>query len=124
MSQLTLEQRVTELERLVARLWAKSENNGPVAEKDWRSTIGMFANDPIWEQIVEEGRKYARRTGSEPFVAAQDQSAPGTQRQRRYNSFGSAKRKPPARRKYALKIVTGKAGLDIGEDRRRNSKPP
>ncbi len=57
MSQLTLEQRVAELERLVAQLMARSGNNGPVAQKDWRSTIGMFANDPIWEQIVEEGRK-------------------------------------------------------------------
>jgi hypothetical protein len=57
MSKPTLEERVTELERLVAQLLARPESNGLGAPKDWRSTIGMFADDPIWEQIVEEGRK-------------------------------------------------------------------
>ena len=57
MSKPTLEERVTELERRVAELLAARESNGQAAPKDWRSTIGMFANDPIWEEIVEEGRK-------------------------------------------------------------------
>jgi hypothetical protein len=57
MSKPTLEERVTELERLVAQLMAKTESNGPAGSKDWRSTIGMFADDPFWDEVVEEGRK-------------------------------------------------------------------
>lgn len=55
-SKPTLEERVAELERLVAQLLARLESAPPPA-KDWRSTIGMFANDPHWDEVVEEGRK-------------------------------------------------------------------
>jgi len=54
----TLEERVASLEHQVAELSKRllpGEKFPP--EKDWRSTIGMFANDPIMKEIDEEGRK-------------------------------------------------------------------
>jgi hypothetical protein len=43
---------VTALEKSVARLVAR-----PRPKKDWRSTVGMFDNDPVMRKIQEEGRK-------------------------------------------------------------------
>lgn len=54
----TLEERVAALEHQVAQLSRRllpGEKLPP--EKDWRSTLGMFANDPIMKEIIEEGRK-------------------------------------------------------------------
>ena len=50
----TLEERVAALEETVARLLSQSDS--VVAKKDWRSTLGMFADDPIMKEIDEEGR--------------------------------------------------------------------
>ena len=51
-----LEQRVATLEREVQELKAiVAKRNG---EKDWQSTIGMFADDPEFEEIVRLGREY------------------------------------------------------------------
>ena len=58
MSQQTLEERVATLEHQVEQLTKRllpGEKRPP--EKDWRSTVGMFANDPIMKEIIEEGRK-------------------------------------------------------------------
>ncbi len=58
MSPQTLEERVTALEQQLERLAERllpGEKLPP--KKDWRSTIGMFANDPIMKEIDEEGRK-------------------------------------------------------------------
>lgn len=55
MANTTLEERVTTLERQVAGLMERIL--APPPEKDWRSTIGMFANDPVMREIQEEGRK-------------------------------------------------------------------
>ena len=57
MSQQTLEQRVAALEQQVARLSNLLPGEKLPPEKDWRSTLGMFANDPIMKEIDEEGRK-------------------------------------------------------------------
>ncbi|MEX2091056.1 MAG: hypothetical protein WD971_00185 [Pirellulales bacterium] len=57
-SQQTLEERVATLEHQVEQLTKRllpGEKLPP--EKDWRSTVGMFANDPIMKDIIEEGRK-------------------------------------------------------------------
>ena len=52
MSQTTLEERVAALERQVVRL----KQLAP-PKKDWRRTLGMFADDPILKEIDEETRK-------------------------------------------------------------------
>ena len=51
----TLEERVAALEATVAQLL--SQSNSGVARKDWRSTLGMFADDPIMKEIDAEGRR-------------------------------------------------------------------
>jgi hypothetical protein len=51
----TLEERVAALEETVALLL--SQTDSVVAKKDWRSTLGMFADDPILKEIDEEGRR-------------------------------------------------------------------
>jgi hypothetical protein len=67
MTQATLEQRVSTLEKELAELRAVVTNGQ--GEKDWRSTIGMFAGDDVMREIFEEALKYreanrrqARRT--------------------------------------------------------------
>jgi hypothetical protein len=55
MSQTALEERVAILERQMAQLLTQAEHDRP--QKDWRSTVGMFTNDPVMKQIQEEGRK-------------------------------------------------------------------
>ena len=54
MAEATLEERVSALEKLVAQFMVGSKSRGP---KDWRSTIGMFGNDPIQKRIDAAGRK-------------------------------------------------------------------
>jgi hypothetical protein len=51
----TLEERVAALEETVALLLSRSDS--VVAKKDWRSTLGMIADDPIMKEIDEEGRR-------------------------------------------------------------------
>ena len=51
----TLEERVAALEDTVALLL--SQTDSVVAKKDWRSTLRMFADDPIMKEIDEEGRR-------------------------------------------------------------------
>lgn len=55
MSETTLENRVATLEKQVAELMEQVLK--PPVEKDWLSTIGMFADDPVMREIQEEGRK-------------------------------------------------------------------
>ena len=54
-SVIALEQRVDVLEKRVAEVSARIL--APMPEKDWRSTLGMFAGDPVMREIDEEGRK-------------------------------------------------------------------
>jgi hypothetical protein len=55
MLSITLEERVTQLERFVDELRHRSDAS--VRKKDWRRTIGMFDGDPIMKEIIEEGRR-------------------------------------------------------------------
>jgi hypothetical protein len=55
MSETTLENRVATLEKQVAELMEQVLK--PPVEKDWRSTIGMFADDPVMREIQEVGRR-------------------------------------------------------------------
>jgi len=52
----TLEERVATLERELTALKQKVEQ-GPSA-RDWRRSVGIFADDPVFEEMVREGRKY------------------------------------------------------------------
>ncbi len=52
---LTLEERVVALEEIVAQLLSQSDS--AVANKDWRSTLGMFTDDSIMKEIDEERRR-------------------------------------------------------------------
>jgi hypothetical protein len=61
MSQPTLDERVAALEQEVARLNKLQPGERRPPEKDWRSTLGMFAGDPIMKEIIEEGRRIRER---------------------------------------------------------------
>ena len=66
MSQATLEDRVTDLEKTVANLIA--ELHTVDVKKEWRTIVGLFNDDPIAKAIDEEGRKIrqADRLQDEP----------------------------------------------------------
>jgi hypothetical protein len=57
MPQHSLEERVTALEQEVARLTRQKQPGDEPGRDDWKSTVGMFANDPIMKEIDEEARK-------------------------------------------------------------------
>jgi hypothetical protein len=62
MSQPSLEERVVALEHQVEELTKRLLPGAKLPpKKDWRSTVGMFANDPIMKEIIEEGRKIRER---------------------------------------------------------------
>ena len=64
MGQQTLEDRVGAIEKTLAQLLAQLDS--PDKKKDWRSTIGMFADDPVMRQIQKEGQKIRRAERQEP----------------------------------------------------------
>jgi hypothetical protein len=62
-----LESRVAALERELARL--KTAGQAPIPGKDWRRTVGMFAQDEFMQrvfaealQLREQERKRVKRT--------------------------------------------------------------
>ena len=63
----TLEKRVEELERKVAELSAKP--GLWTRKKDWRRTIGIFENDPDFEEAVRLGREYREQQTYEKEIA-------------------------------------------------------
>ena len=63
----TLEKRVEELEKQVAELKTRlTSSNGT---KDWRRTIGLFQNDPDFEEAVRLGREYREQQTYEREIA-------------------------------------------------------
>jgi hypothetical protein len=50
-----LERRVSKLERLVDELSQRSATK-PLG--GWRKSLGRFANDPVFDEIVRLGREY------------------------------------------------------------------
>ncbi len=55
MNEPSLEERVAVLERELTEV--KSKLAAP-QNKDWLSTFGAFANDPLFDEIVQAGRDY------------------------------------------------------------------
>ena len=51
-----LERRVNALEKKVAQLSAQPARSN--RKRDWQRTIGIFQNDPDFEEAVRLGRKY------------------------------------------------------------------
>jgi hypothetical protein len=66
MSEATIEQRLERLERIVDELRQQATRRpDQPGRDDWRRTIGMFANDPIADEIIDETlkiREEERRT--------------------------------------------------------------
>lgn len=57
MFQPTREERIAALEKEVARLSRQFRPDEEPGRDDWKSAVGMFANDPIVKEIDEEARK-------------------------------------------------------------------
>lgn len=55
-SAATLEERVSELERLIAVVLRQAEPS-LVRKKDWQRTVGMFDGDPLMREIVATGHR-------------------------------------------------------------------
>jgi hypothetical protein len=69
MSQMSVEERISALERTVAQLVQSRDAASPV--KDWKRTVGMFSGnelmkeiDAAGQRIREEDRQRARRRGN------------------------------------------------------------
>jgi hypothetical protein len=61
MSQPTLDQRFAALEQEIARLSKLQAGEKRSPERDWRSTLGIFAGDAIMKEIIDEGRTIRQR---------------------------------------------------------------
>ena len=57
MSQQTLEERVRALEEKFDQLVRRLRPDAEPGRDEWKSTVGMFANDPIMKEILDEARK-------------------------------------------------------------------
>jgi hypothetical protein len=55
MSQTTVEERISALERTVAELVQSRRTTGRV--KDWKRTVGMFSGNELMKEIDAAGRK-------------------------------------------------------------------
>lgn len=55
MGEQPLEKRVEVLEREVERL--KVQMGGTEVARDWRVTVGMFKDDPVFREISDAGKK-------------------------------------------------------------------
>ena len=63
----TLEERVTVLEKKVALLAAQDDRSA--RKKDWRRTIGIFRDDPTFDEVVRLGREYREQQTYEKEIA-------------------------------------------------------
>jgi hypothetical protein len=52
MTPITLEQRVERLERIVEEM--RSRALGQPGRDDWQASVGMFADDPVAKEIIDE----------------------------------------------------------------------
>jgi hypothetical protein len=63
----TLEQRVAELEKMVAEL--RSQPTPTAKKKDWRRTVGVFKDDPDFDEAMRLGREYREQQTYEKEIA-------------------------------------------------------
>ena len=70
----SVEQRLEALEKQVAEMRAAlAELKLPA--KDWRRSIGAFANDPVYDSAMKLGREWREAQTYEKEIAAQQESA-------------------------------------------------
>lgn len=73
MSTEQLEQRLSNLEQAVTRIAEKLDRLLPTTKKrSWEEAAGIFANDPIFDEIVEAGRAYRRSLGNKDHLDDED----------------------------------------------------
>jgi len=77
-----LKARVAALERQVAEL--KEAGSSRPRERDWRSTLGMFGDDPVMKQIFDEALKIreADREKARRHFAREDRAKKARQAKR------------------------------------------
>ena len=66
MSQATIEERVTRLERLVDQLLRPKPAATQPGRDDWQKTFGMFAGDPVMKEIIEAGQRIREEDRRQP----------------------------------------------------------
>lgn len=54
---VTIEERVTKLEGLVDELRERRASADTPGRDDWRSTVGMFADDDVMQEILDEAQR-------------------------------------------------------------------
>ena len=58
MSQATLEERVSRVEKLLDQLLkTKPPTSEQPGRDDWQQTFGMFAGDPVMKEIIDAGQR-------------------------------------------------------------------
>lgn len=57
MSQTSLEERVTRLEKLYDDWLHGQAGRHEPGRDDWLKSVGMFAGDPVMKDIIEHGRR-------------------------------------------------------------------
>lgn len=51
----TIEQRLDRLEQAVREIQSRAGRT--TAGRDWRRSVGMFQDDPVMKEIIEQGRR-------------------------------------------------------------------
>lgn len=73
MSTEQLEQRLSNLEQAVNRITEKLDQLLPATKKrSWEDAAGTFANDPLFDELVEAGRAYRRSLGNKDQIDDED----------------------------------------------------
>ena len=71
MSKRTLNERVTELESELASL----KQRLPLEPAGWRSIVGVFADDPAFEEAMRLGREYRESQRPKPRTSRKPANA-------------------------------------------------
>lgn len=57
MSRVTIEERVAKLEDIVDELRNRRGASDTPGRDDWRGTVGMFADDDVMQEILDEAQR-------------------------------------------------------------------